>query len=163
MFPANMFLQLLEESDGVPILVSIVSLTSYNVMLEEVSDANLVCSWDNPFAIENPLDFDLPCTVDEQLTKFNESKRRKPEPSQDLNLATDTKVTFESRVSNDTSGPVDTMNCNNNGIDDNAGQELNDLGFNNNGNTVDVYEESLQFEELLSNEETKTLNEINNQ
>ena len=138
MFPANMFLQLLEESDGVPILVSIVSPTSYNVMLEEFSDANLVCSWDNPFAIENPLDFDLPCTVDEQLTKFNESKRRKPEPSQDLNLATDTKVTFESRVSNDTSGPVDTMNCNNNGIDDNAGQELNDLGFNNNGNTVDV-------------------------
>ena len=55
------------------------------------------------------------------------------------------------------------MNCNNNGIDDNAGQKLNDLGFNNNGNTVDVYEESLQLEELLANEETKTLNEINNQ
>lgn len=69
-------LRLLEESGGIPLLISVVSRKSYNVMLEEFSDAHTVFDWCNDLAIENALDFDSPCTVNEQLTKYNDEKRK---------------------------------------------------------------------------------------
>jgi hypothetical protein len=93
LFPSTIILRLLKEAQGIPIIFSIVSNSSLNIIFEEFCDANVFFNWNNPIAIENPLEFNSEVTVNQQLQAYHAKHTKKygyrvPKPAIDPSSST---------------------------------------------------------------------------